>query len=396
MAWSQNGGENPWGTARRPRKSASGGSGGSGSGGSSGGSGGGGFGGSFSFDNIFADIQRRASDFFDPQGAHIGRRVVLVIFAVVFLWLASGLYRVDQGEVGVPLIFGKYYGPPSSPGLNYNFPSPIGRVFTPQVERARRLDIGFRSARERGSILSDDAANAVDIAEESLILTKDQNIVDIDFTVFWKITDPIKYLFNIRDQQATIKIASESAMREIIGQTSFDDAVTVGRAEIETNTLILLQRILDSYGSGVLIEKIDLQKSSPPPQVIDSFNDVQRARQDLDRLRNQAQAYANSIVPEARGEAEQMLRQAEAYSERLTIEAEGEASRFTAVLRAYRSAPGVTRRRMYLETMSDVFEKANMVIIDNNARGVVPFLPLPEVQRRLRAGSGATTTTSSQ
>ena len=387
MAWSQNGGGspggnpggNPWGTARRPRSSG---------GGSSGGGSGGG---SFSFDNVFSDFLSKVGDFFDPQGEHVARRVILVVFGAFLLWLASGLYRVDQGEVGVPLIFGKYYGPPRGPGLNYNPPAPFGRVFTPQVARARRLDIGFRSARERGSILTDDSTNAVDIAEESLILTKDQNIVDIDFTVFWKITDPIKYLFNIRDQQATIKIASESAMREVIGQTSFDDAVTVGRAEIETNTLALLQRILDSYDSGVLIEKIDLQKSSPPPQVIDSFNDVQRARQDLDRLRNQAEAYANSIVPEARGEAEQMLRQAEAYSERLTLEAEGEAARFTEVLRAYRSAPSVTRRRMYLETLSSVFERSNMVIIDNNARGVVPFLPLPEVQRRLRAGSGGGT-----
>ncbi len=377
MTWSQNGGENPWGTTRRTR-SASNGSG------SSGGSGGGG---APSIDDIIARVQKILSGFFDPQGDHIVRRVLLVLCGVVFLWVASGLYRVDQGEVGVPLIFGKFYGPPKQPGLNYNFPAPIGRVFTPQVERARRLDIGFRSA--RGSNDAGAPADARDVAEESLILTKDQNIVDIDFTVFWKISDPIAYLFNIRDPEATIKIASESAMREVIGQTSFDDAVTVGRAEIETNTLVLLQRILDSYKSGILVEKIDLQKSSPPPQVIDAFNDVQRARQDLDRLRNQAEAYANSIVPQARGEAEQLLRQAEAYGERLAIEAEGEATRFLAVWRAYRSAPSVTRRRMYLETLGGVFEKSNIVIIDKSANGVIPFLPLPEVQRRLRNSSAS-------
>ncbi len=380
MSWSQNGGDNPWGNARRPRSS--------GSGGGKGGLGGG----MPSFDDIFARLQKKFANFFDPQGENVTRRVILVLLGVIILWFISGLYRVDQGEVGIPLVFGKYYGPPKQPGLNYNFPSPIGQVFTPQVERARRLDIGFRSAREKGSGASSGETNeARDVAEESLILTRDQNIVDIDFTVFWKITDPVSYLFNIRDPQATIKIASESAMREVIGQTSFDDAVTVGRAEIETNTLILLQRILDSYSSGILIEKIDLQKSSPPPQVIDAFNDVQRARQDLDRLRNQAEAYANSIVPEARGEAEQMLRQAEAYSERLKIEAEGEAARFTDVLRAYRTAPSITRRRMYLETLAGVFEKSNVVIVDRRASGVVPFLPLPEVQKRLRSGSSAGT-----
>ena len=377
MTWSQNGGENPWGTTRRTRSAGN----------SSGGSGGSGAGGAPSIDDIIARVQKILSGFFDPQGDHIVRRVLLVLCGVVFLWVASGLYRVDQGEVGVPLIFGKFYGPPKPPGLNYNFPTPIGRVFTPQVERARRLDIGFRSA--RGSNDAGAPTDARDVAEESLILTKDQNIVDIDFTVFWKISDPIAYLFNIRDPEATIKIASESAMREVIGQTSFDDAVTVGRAEIETNTLVLLQRILESYKSGILVEKIDLQKSSPPPQVIDSFNDVQRARQDLDRLRNQAEAYANSVVPQARGEAEQMLRQAEAYGERLAIEAEGEATRFLAVWRAYRSAPSVTRRRMYLETLGGVFEKSNIIIIDKDAGGVVPFLPLPEVQRRLRNNSAS-------
>ena len=384
MTWSQNGGENPWGKTRGTARQARGG----GSSGGSGGGGGGSGGGAPSFDDLVARLQKMLSSFFDPQGEHIVRRVLLLSCGALLLWFASGLYRVDQGEVGVPLIFGKFYGPPKPPGLNYNFPAPIGRVFTPQVERARRLDIGFRSA--RGSNDKGAPADARDVAEESLILTKDQNIVDIDFTVFWKISDPIAYLFNIRDPEATIKIASESAMREIIGQTSFDDAVTVGRAEIETKTLALLQRILDTYSSGILVEKIDLQKSSPPPQVIDSFNDVQRARQDLDRLRNQAEAYANSVVPEARGEAEQMLRQAEGYSERLTIEAEGEAARFLEVWRAYRSAPSITRRRMYLETLGGVFEKSSIVIVDRNASGVIPFLPLPEVQRRLRNNSAPT------
>ncbi len=306
-------------------------------------------------------------------GGNNGRRIIIGIIAILFLWLASGFYRVEQGKLGLELIFGKYTGTPTLSGLNYNFPRPIGDIEIVDVQRSRRLDIGYRG---------NTSTQVRDIPEESLMLTSDQNIADIDFTVFWKVREPEKYLFNIRAQEDTVKLAAESAMREVVGQTVFDKTVTDGRASIETRTLDVLQSILDSYESGILIEKVDLQKSDPPGQVLDAFNDVQRARQDLDRFRNQAEAYANTVVPEARGEAEKILLDSEARREQLITEADGEAKRFIDVYNSYRRAPEVTQKRMYLETMGKVLQTAEKVIIDKESGGVLPYLPLPELKSR--------------
>jgi membrane protease subunit HflK len=229
------------------------------------------------------------------------------------------------------------------------------------------------------------------VPEESLILTGDQNIVDIDFTVQWKIKDAGKFLFNIRDPRATVKVAAESAMREVVGQREFDWAVQgEGRGEIQAVTKGLLQKILDSYEAGIEVREVQLQQSDPPKEVLDAFNDVQRARQDKERLQNEAEAYANSIVPEARGRSEQMIQQAEAYKQQQISEAQGEAQRFLSVYKAYKAAPDVTRRRMYLETFGEIFGSANKIIMDSGASnsGIVPYLPLPEVQRG-RVGSPA-------
>ena len=304
-------------------------------------------------------------------GGNNGRKILLIGLGLLFLWLVSGFYRVEQGKLGLELVFGEFVGAPTFPGLNYNFPSPIGEVAVIDVERSRRVDVGYRGVVNQ--------ENGQDIPEESLMLTGDQNIVDIDFAVFWKVRSPEAFSFNIRAPEETVKLAAESAMREVIGQTNFDSAVTDGRAAIETRTLDVLQNILDGYGSGILVEKVDMQKSDPPKQVIDSFNDVQRARQDLDRLRNQADAYANTIVPEARGEAEKILLGAEATREKLITEAEGEAGRFIDVYNSYRAAPLATKRRMYLETVGKVLSEADKIIIDNKG-GVVPYLPLPQKQ----------------
>ena len=331
------------------------------------------------FEDIIRNLQNQIKRFL-PKRMRGGKGLIFVGLALIVIWLMSGFYRVEQGQVGVELVFGKLTGSPTLPGLNYNFPTPIGEVLTPEVERARRLEIGYRSA-EEGSRAE------IDVLEEGLILTGDQNIVDLDFAVFWKIKDAQEYLFNIRGPEETIKIAAESAMREVIGQTSFDSAVTEGRAEIERRTQDVLQALLDSYQAGIEIEKVDLQKSDPPAEVIDSFNDVQRARQDRDRLRNEAQAYANTIVPQARGQSEQTVREAEAYRERLIKESEGEAERFRSVLGAYLTAPEVTRRRMYLEAVGRVLRESDKVIIDNEQSGIIPYLPLPEIQKRNRAES---------
>ena len=315
-----------------------------------------------------------------PGGGASPKIIMLLVALAVVAWLASGFYRVQPGQQGVALVFGKVWKT-TAPGLDINFPAPIGEVLTPQVDLSRRVDIGFRGA----GVVQRGRSTERDVLEESLMLTGDQNIVDMDFTVFWKIKSASDYLFNIRGQENTVKIVAESAMREVVGQTRFDTAVTTGREEIQDKTRQLMQSILDQYKSGILITNVQLQKSDPPSEVIDAFNDVQRARQDRDRLRNEAEAYANSVVPVARGEAERDIKLAEAYREQQIQEARGEADRFISVFEAYKVAPEVTRRRMYLETLGEVLGSARKVIIDQKggASGVVPYLPLPEVQKRL-------------
>lgn len=390
MSWSDNDGGNPWSGSRKAGKPS--GKRASGGGGSSNGSGGGGFGGGSKASGTGPDaeamisaLQAKLRSFFSEGG---WQRYFFILLIILGLWLASGFYRIEQGQIGLPLIFGKYTGLQKPPGLNYNLPRPIGQVFKVDVERSRRQEIGYRGTADVGRVGTDGR----DVPEESLMLTGDQNIVDIDLAVLWKIKDPELYVFNIRDPEATVKIAAESAIREVVGQSSFDRAVTDGRAEIETRTRDVLQDLLDSYGAGIEIETIDMQKSDPPEPVIDSFNDVQRARQDLDRLRNEAEAYANTIIPQARGEAEQLIRQAEGYRERLIKEAEGEAARFVSIYESYRLSPEVTRRRLYLETIAEIFGKSDKIIIDEAAggTGVIPYLPLPELGKRRPSSSADT------
>jgi len=316
-----------------------------------------------------------------PGGGSAGKFIPLILIVIAGLWLATGFYRVQPDEQGIELVFGKWNNLTTTEGLHWNWPSPVGAIYTPKVTRSNRVEVGYRGgpdgARRGGTIR--------DVNEESVMLTSDENIVELQFTVLWKIQNAGEYLFNIRDPEATVKVAAESVMREIIGQTNFDQAVTVGREEIERRTDTLLQSVLDSYKAGILIEAIQLQKSDPPADVIDAFNDVQRARQDKSRLQNEAQAYANSIVPDARGQAEQITRAAEAYREKSLKEAEGEAKRFSSVYEAYRTAPDVTRRRMYLEAIGEVLGSAQKVIIDQKSgvgSGVVPYLPLPEIEKR--------------
>ena len=346
-----------------------------------GGSGGGGGGGGQQPPDI-EELLRRSQDRMKkiiPGGGGLKLVVMLVALAVVGWSLLGGFYRVQPDEQGVVLVFGKWTET-TGPGLHWNWPAPIGDVELPKVTQVNSTDVGYSSGVDRqGRVTS-----KRDVPEESLILTGDQNIVDIDFTVQWKIKDAGKYLFNIRDPRATVKVAAESAMREVVGQREFDWAVQgEGRGEIQAVTKGLLQGILDSYEAGIEVREVQLQQSDPPKEVIDAFNDVQRARQDKERLQNEAEAYANSIVPEARGRSEQMIQQAEAYKQQQISEAQGEAQRFLSVYNAYLAAPDVTRRRMYLETFGEIFGSANKIIIDEGASGsgVVPYLPLPELQR---------------
>ncbi len=332
----------------------------------------------------FEDFIRKGQERFRrmlPGGMGAGRGIALIAVAILILWGFSGLYRVQPDQQGVELVFGKWDGLTTEPGLHWNYPYPIGDVETPSVTSIQQIEIGFRSSGERGR------SGKRNVDEESLMLTGDQNIIDIEFTVQWKIADAGRYLFNIRDPQSTVKVVAESTMREIIGQTDIQLALTEARQEIELRTRELLQRTLTEYEAGIEITEIQLQEVLPPDQVIDAFDDVQRARQDLDRLRNEAEAYRNDMLPRARGEAVRQIQEAEAYKERLENEADGEAQRFLSVFAAYKQNPSVARRRMYLETLQDVLSRTDKVIMDPGIQGTVPYLPLNELRRRSAPGN---------
>ncbi len=325
------------------------------------------------------EILRRSQDRFRrafPGGFGTGTGIGVVVIAIAVLWLASGFYRILPDEVGVVLRFGSYHRT-TQPGLNYHLPSPIESVLKPSVTRINRTEIGFRSA-EGGTR----AGTSRDLPQEALMLTGDENIVDINFTVFWIIKDAQSYLFNIRNPEGTVKSAAESAMREIVGQTPIAQALAEGRGKIETDTERLLQGILDSYGAGIQITQVQLAKVDPPADVIESFRDVQRALADKERLRNEAEAYRNDIVPRARGQAVSIKQEAEAYRAEIVARSTGDADRFSAVYRAYKVAQDVTIQRLYLETMEEILKNSNKIIIDKAAEGqsgVLPYLPLPSL-----------------
>ena len=364
MAWKPQGG-GPWG-------------GGGGGGGPWGGGGyGGGSGGPADFEDALKQAQERMKRFL-PGGFGAPRGIILAVIAVLAIWLASGFYRVQPGEVGVQLLFGKYVSR-TTPGLNYWFPGPIGDVIKPNVERTNTIAIGYRGDSDRKR----------DVATESLMLTSDQNIVDIDFVVQWRIKDAAEFLFNIRDPENTIKLAAESAIREVIGQTPLEGALTNQRFQVQGQTKDLLQKILDEYKAGVFVTEVQLQEVDPPKDVIDAFNDVQRAKQDQERSINEATAYNNNVVPRARGEGEKMVADASAYRERVIKEAEGEAARFLSVYETYKLAKDVTTRRLFLEKMEEVLKGSEKIIIDKGAggTGVVPYLPLPELKKKSTGAS---------
>jgi membrane protease subunit HflK len=305
----------------------------------------------------------------------VKKPITLFIIGAIAVWALSGFYRVDADEQGVVLRFGKYTNM-TQPGLNYHLPFPIESVMTPKVSKVNRIDVGFRSSNDgsRGAI--------GDIKEESAMLTGDENIVDINYSVFWVIKDASKYLFNIQDPIGTIKVVAETAMREVIAKKKIQTILTQGRAEIEIEVQKIMQQILDSYNSGVDITQVQAQKSDPPAQVIDSFRDVQAAKADKERAQNEAEAYANDIIPRARGEAAKIVQEAEGYKKEVVAQAEGEASRFIAIYNEYAKAKTVTQERMYLETMEKVLSGVNKIIIDKQSgSGVVPYLSLPELKK---------------
>jgi membrane protease subunit HflK len=306
---------------------------------------------------------------------------VLFLIAIVGAALVAFFaftFRVNPDELGVVVRFGKPVRQ-EPPGLHFRLPYPIEEVRLPKVTRQNIIEVGFRSGiTSRGF-----PGGVSDRPEESLMLTGDENIVDVDFVVFWRIRDAQQYLFNIQNPEVTVKEVAESAMREVVGQSNIQPLLTGARQKTEQAVQKLMQEVLDSYQAGIRIEEVRLQKVDPPTQVIDAFRDVQAARADQERLQNEAQAYASRVLPEARGEAERILQGARGYKEQTVAEATGQTSRFLKVLEEYKKAPDVTRRRMYLETMERVLGGTDKIIIDGKAgQGVVPFLPLDQLQKR--------------
>ncbi|PPR45442.1 MAG: Modulator of FtsH protease HflK [Alphaproteobacteria bacterium MarineAlpha6_Bin1] len=320
------------------------------------------------FDHFFDNFKNQIKNTFGSNK----KNFVSAILILIILWLLSGFYKVNANEQGVVLRFGEWVRT-TLPGLHYHLPYPIERAKTPKVTKVNKTEIGFRELNNTQRML----------LEESLMLTGDENIVDINFSVFWVINDAGKYLFKLRNPDASVKSISESVMREVIGNTPIADALAERRQEIEILSLEKIQNVLDKYESGIEVTQLQLQKVDPPDQVIDSFRDVQRARADKEKVINEGIAYKNDIIPRARGEAEQIIQKAEAYKREVVARSEGDAQRFESVLKSYKNNEDVTKKRIYLETLEGIFQNATKVIIDTKqGSGVLPYLPLPEIRKR--------------
>ena len=314
-----------------------------------------------------------------------GRIAVLAVVAVAAIWLATGFYRVEPDEQGLVMRFGAF-SRATPPGLNYHAPWPIESALLLPVTRINRVEIGFRSSTAdepdvtprtpEGRSEPSRGLPPRDLAEESLMLTGDENIVDINASVFWRISDAASFAFNTRNPGYTVKSAAESVLRQVVGRTNIQSALTEGRAAIEQAVTTGTQAILDQYGTGVEITQVQLQKVDPPADVIESFRDVQRANTDADTARNDAQSYSNDVVPRARGDASVILAQANGARQAAISSATGEAQRFLSVLAAYSQAKDVTLKRLYIETMQDVLAHTPAVVVDDKLRGLLPTLQL--------------------
>lgn len=388
MAWNNNSG-GPWG---------GGGGGGNGGGPWGGGGGGnrGGGGGPFGsrrppdMEDVIRRGQERLKNLI-PGGFSSFKGIVLVVLLGVVIWLATGFFRVQPNQQAIQLVFGKPYGKPVEPGLHYNLPSPIGTVVVVNVQDQRRVVIGSRGgAQDRGTSYNRGPRST---STENLMLTGDENIVDIEFAVLWQVKDVFKYAFDVRNPEENVRAGAEAAMREVIGRSNLQYAQTEGRSRIEQDAKDLLQRILDEYGLGVRISNVQLLRVDPPQEVIAAFRDVQAARADKEKSINEANTYRNQVLPRAKGEAESIIQRGEAYKAEVVARASGDAQRFTQVYEQYAKAKDITTERLYLDTMEEVLRNVNKVLVDKNTTGtggVLPYLPLPE----LKPGQPTTAPTS--
>lgn len=341
------------------------------------------------FEDFVRRGQERLRQWIPGSGGGFGgaRGIIALALVGVIFWLLSGFYTVEPNEVGLNKIFGRYTGK-TAPGLNYNLPYPIGDVQKLQVTNRNTINVGFA---QRSDMRTPNAQTSIDLPEESLMLTGDENIADVKFVVIWQI-DPVHpedYAFNIANQRETVKAVAESAMREVIGRSQIQRILTAERKVIEPAVQELMQKILNQYKAGVLVLQVQLQSVDPPEQVIAAFRDVTAAQQDQNRMRNEAEAYANRVVPEARGKAAATIQEAEGYRLQTVAEATGQAARFNKIYEQYQKAPDVTRERMYLETMERVYGGMDKVIVDQGAQGtgVVPYLPLGALSSKPVDGS---------
>ena len=335
------------------------------------------------------DLLRRGQDKLRNvlPGSGLGGAGVLVITLIaIALWLASGVFQVAPDELGLVMRFGKF-DRKVNPGLSYHLPYPIESVEIPKVTRVTPIQIGVRFVEDapRGTQMRD-------VPEESLMLTGDENIVDVDFTVFWVVaagaTGASDFRFNMQNPEGTVKAVAESAMREVIGRSELEPILTGGRQQIESEVHDLVQKTLDQYKAGITVSQVQLLKVEAPAQVIDAFRDVQAAQADQERAQNEARTYAGRVVPEARGRAAQIEQAAGAYREQTVAEAIGQTARFNKIYEEYKKAPEVTRQRLYLETMERLFGGTDKIILDSSGQGgsgVVPYLPLPELRNRPQA-----------
>jgi membrane protease subunit HflK len=331
--------------------------------------------------NSFNDAYKKLKSNDNSGGGNSGKLAAIIVAIISFVWLSTGFYVVDEGEQALVIRFGKYQRTAST-GLNYHLPEPIEQIIKEKVETLRKEEIGFRSNFSGRDGVSDGSAPSQNVMQESLMLTGDENIVDINFIVQWKIASLKDYVFNIYNSRETVRSVAESAMREIVGNTTIDNAIAEGRSNIEHEAKILSQKILDTYNSGVQITTLKLLRSDPPAEVIDAFRDVQTARTDKEREINRALAFHNEVIPKARGDAAQITSESEGYKKEVVERAKGDAGRFELIFNQYRMAKDITKKRLYLEAMEQILQGMDKTIIDNQKNsGIVPYLPLNQLDK---------------
>jgi modulator of FtsH protease HflK len=324
------------------------------------------------FDDVMIKIQNALREVL-PSNMNGGATIGLGVLAIFVLWMSSGFFIISPGEHGVIQRFGAWSRTKVDEGLSYHFPAPIETVTKVNVNELKRMEIGFTEAFSRTA----DSGMKRNVPEESLMLTSDRNIIDLHMVIQWDIKSAEDFLFNIQDQEATIKKVAESAIREVVGQTDMFQVITTGRTSVAAKAKDIIQKNLDEYHSGVNIRQVLIQKAEVHPEVQQAFQDVQSAKQDAEDIKNVAEAYRQDILPKARGQATKILQESEAYKQSQIAKATGDAERFKSVYTAYLGGKDVTKERIYLETMEDVLKNAEKIIMDSKgSNGVVPYLPL--------------------